>query len=65
MLTREEIKQYAIDICIPLMERNAKRMQNGEYALKPDAVGYFWKTFAVRFGDWRPSLRRERSCILP
>ena len=36
MMTREEIKQYAKDICIPLMERNAKRMKNGEYALKPD-----------------------------
>lgn len=39
-MTRNDIKQYAIDICVPLMERNARRMKKGEYALKPDQVGF-------------------------
>ena len=39
MLTREEMKNYALEICIPLMERNLKRMREGDFALKPDQVG--------------------------
>ncbi len=67
MLTREEIKQYAIDICIPLMERNAKRMQNGEYALKPDAVGYipaFLENFCRPFWGLAPILAQGEKLYL-
>lgn len=59
MLTREEIRKYAIDICIPLMERNAKRMKKGEYALKPDKVGYipaFLENFCRPFWGLAPIL---------
>lgn len=40
MLNREEIKAYAQKICMPLMERNARRTARGDWAYKPDQVGF-------------------------
>lgn len=40
MLTRNDIKEYAKKICIPFMERNLRRTENGDWSYKPDQVGY-------------------------
>lgn len=40
MLTRNEIRDYALQICRPVLERTANRSLRGNWAFKPDQVGY-------------------------
>ncbi len=40
MLGREDIKNYALEICMPLMERTARRYKRGDLAFKADQVGF-------------------------
>lgn len=40
MLSRKEIQEYALTICIPLMERTARRAEENIWALKADQVGF-------------------------
>ncbi len=40
MMNREEIKDYAMKICVPLMERTIRRAKAGIHAFQPDQVGY-------------------------
>lgn len=40
MISREEMKEYALKICVPLMERTLKRERHGETAFKADQVGF-------------------------
>ncbi|MBQ4109418.1 MAG: DUF2264 domain-containing protein [Clostridia bacterium] len=59
MLSRNEIKEYALKICIPLMERNARRDAKGDLAFKPDQVGYvpaFLENFCRPFWGITPIL---------
>lgn len=67
MQSREEIKEYAKKICVPLMERNAKRMERGEYALKPDMVGYipaFLENFCRPFWGIAPIIAQGEEIYL-
>ncbi len=40
MLTRDEIKNYALQICVPLMERTLRRDERGDWCYKADQVGF-------------------------
>lgn len=40
MMSREEIKRYALQICVPLMERTLRRVAKGYHAFKADQVGF-------------------------
>jgi len=40
MLNRSQMMEYALQICVPLMERTAKRAYRGELAFKADQVGF-------------------------
>lgn len=40
MLSRSDIKTYAAEICLPLMQRTAHRAENSTLAYKPDQVGF-------------------------
>jgi len=40
MLSRKDMKAYALKICVPLMERTARRDKRGDLAFKPDQVGF-------------------------
>lgn len=68
MLTREEMKRYAMQICVPLMERTAGRFKSGKYAYKCDQVGYvpaFLENFCRPFWGIAPILAQgEDICIL-
>lgn len=59
MLSKRDIKDYAVKICVPLMERNLRRMQNGDWGFKPDQVGYvptFLENFCRPFWGITPIL---------
>ena len=59
MLTKNEIKDYAIRICTALMERNLHRSSRGDWAYKPDQVGYvpaFLENFCRPFWGIAPIL---------
>ena len=67
MLTREEMKNYALEICIPLMERKLKRMREGDFALKPDQVGFipsFLENFCRPFWGIAPILAQGEDICL-
>lgn len=40
MLSRDEMLTYAQELCIPLLERTARRKTRGLWAYKPDQVGF-------------------------
>ena len=40
MLNYNDLENYALDICVPLMNRTLERFNNGITAYKPDQVGY-------------------------
>ena len=40
MISRTEMKEYAIRICTALMERNLRRTVRGDLSYKPDQVGF-------------------------
>lgn len=67
MMTREEIKQYAISICMPLMERCGERMIDGIYAEKADQVGFipsFLENFCRPFWGLAPIIAEGEEIIL-
>ncbi|GEM_PF-1044773 len=40
MLSRKEMKSYAAELCLPLMQRTANRASERIFAFKPDQVGF-------------------------
>ena len=67
MLNREEMKKYALDICIPVMERTANRAKKGQWAFKPDQVGYvpaFLENLCRPFWGIAPVLMEENEVTL-
>lgn len=59
MLNRNDIKNYAQKICVPLMERTMRRAMRGDWAYKPDQVGYvpaFLESFCRPFWGIAPIL---------
>lgn len=67
MLTRNEIRDYALQICLPVLERAANRSLRGDWAYKPDQVGYvpaYLENICRPFWGIAPILTQEDEIIL-
>ena len=72
MLTRNEIRDYALQICLPVLERAANRSLRGDWSFKPDQVGYvpaylenicrpFWGIAPLKINMGRPCCQTSMS----
>ena len=67
MFNREDVKKYALDICVPVMERCAERAERGIYAEKADQVGFipsFLENFCRPFWGIAPILAQGEEIFL-
>lgn len=67
MLCRDDIKNYALQICVPLLERSLKRAANREFGYKADQVGYIptaLENFCRPFWGITPLLAEGEEIIL-
>lgn len=67
MMNKTDIKNYAKQICVPLMERNMRRFLNGDWAFKPDQVGYvpaFLENFCRPFWGITPILAAGEDIVI-
>ena len=67
MLNRKEWKDYALQICVPLMERTARRALRGETAFKADQVGFvpaFLENFCRPFWGISPLIAQGEDITL-
>lgn len=64
MLNYNDLENYALDICVPLMNRTLERFNNGITAYKPDQVGYipaFLENFCRPFWGIAPIIANGKT----